>query len=131
MKMKKNPKYKRGRPVFAVITKVDVEPDGNICDDMGYWGKDKYKGDVVYLPANLPKGISPKKYVHVKRPVFRIGELMVLEGGKYGREMDGRGRKPCKWYVEYKMFHKLERALACSRTVMRKYFKDMDEKLSR
>ena len=124
--MKKTNKYKRGRPVFAVITKVDIEPEGNTYDDMGYWAKNEYKEDVVVVPDDtVPKKLPVEKYVPIKRPVFQIGELLVLEGGKYGREMDGRGRKPCKWYVEYKLFKKLERALECSRRVMRKYWKTL------
>ena len=114
-------KRKKVVPMFAVITAVQTDGMSNMYDDIGYTAKDEYKDPVVVIPDELPKGLARKRMVHVKLPAFTLGEILIVDG-RYGRELDGDGRAPRKWGVEYRMFRKVERAVACSQAVMRRYY---------
>lgn len=116
-------KRKKTVPMFAVITAVQVDDMSNMYDDIGYTAKDEYKDPVVVVPDTMPKGLARKRMVRVKLPAFTLGEILIVDS-RYGRELDGIGRAPRKWGVTYRMFRKVDRAVACSQAVMRKYYRE-------
>ena len=42
-------------------------------------------------------------------PVFCLGEILILN--KFGREVNGYGRKPSKWFIGCEIYEKFEDAL--------------------
>ena len=77
---------------WVVITRADEDHDGNLCDEF-------------VTPAN-PREVNPDSLVdgklHVRRPVFYVGELLLLD--EYGREIGYPGRKPGRWDISYETF---------------------------
>lgn len=68
----------------------------------------------------LPSASSGKE-VHVKVPVFHVGELLIVDS-IYKREVAYPGRKASKWPVKYEIFpiDQLFKAIARAREVFEK-----------
>lgn len=120
--------------MYCVITKVSDDLDGNYaCSPMlvsekkakeeknivgaGYYVDPPLKivEDLIDmnkqpdLTEPKPDKIKKDYAVFVSTPVFRRGELLVLDHN--GR--DQFSRKPSKWNVEYDTFETIEGAIAC------------------
>lgn len=55
-------------------------------------------------------------------PVFELGEIVILTH-RGGREVDGKQRKPSKWFVEVEEYRSLPKAVARSREVINAEYK--------
>ena len=102
---------------FAVITKVPKVREGNEYDQILVEGWDEDNEEVIY---HLPKEdveyrAADTKYVNAKLPVFQLGEILILDNN--GREVNGVGRKPSKWSVEYKTFNNIDEAVQMSKNL--------------
>ena len=100
--------------VFAVITKVDP---GDLGDELIFY--DKKLKSWCFVPDNWKElELDPKKWKQMKVPAFELGEIVILDGDKWGRELDGIMRKPSKGDVEYECFTKVKDAIKKSREVL-------------
>lgn len=107
--------------VFAVITKTPNHDEGS-------FGNLAMPGALfVQTAPNDPESIKPlmeleggiglSLYLSMRAPVFVAGEILILNE-EFGREVDGRGRKPSKWDVGTEHFTDLPTALAKSAEVI-------------
>ncbi len=107
---------------YAVITKVPGKyEEGNEYDRF-------VEASDIRTDMSYPKGKCihfPESFI-IKDTVFELGEIMVLN--EYGREISGRQRKPGKWYVDYKEFDDIKKAIRCARDVMRKEEKEEERR---
>jgi hypothetical protein len=103
---------------FAVITKIPKVREGNEHDQILVEGWDENNEEVIYhLPKEDEKySMIETKYVNAKLPVFRSGEILILDNN--GREVTGMGRKPSKWSVEVEEFINLNDAIKCSQKII-------------
>ena len=85
---------------YGVITKI--EADGNTCDDLAI-------PDSEGVLRLIETGNEVGQPTHIRMPVFHIGEILFLNDS--GREVIGRGRKPCKWAVTCEEFETVEEAI--------------------
>lgn len=77
---------------YLVITKV---------------GKETLYDDFV---KEVKEGRGRKRLVHVRLPVFKFGEILIMDkDGELGRDISGR-RAPRKWEIEYKVFTNIKKA---------------------
>lgn len=124
---------------FQVITKVpkfDGEIDGKENTDGNMSNATIAlldKKDNLYIDCNVTIDFHAKCTKNMKRmgylsrknieegpfglgkvytQVFELGEIVIVND--YGREIVGKGRKPDKWWVEFKEFDKIEDAIKCS-----------------
>ena len=67
------------------------------------------RGGIVPFHEAPYGSIQVMSLLSLCEPVFVLGEIMVLSGG---RELSGRGRKPIKWGVECEVFDTIEEAEA-------------------
>ena len=95
------PKYR-----IQVITKVPPHKSGNnLYDEIMVEQRFEFS-DSTHRPFDYQNEKKmPTKFLHVKLPVFELGEIIVVD--ECDREVGGEKRKPSKWLVEYKEF-KLE-----------------------
>ena len=114
---------------YLVITGVPKESEGrdggNLYDEiveppririLAFTDGTRYdsgSGDAYYSCEPPPPQPCPIKMVCVELPVFRLGELLVVNRSE--REICGGGRKPSKWGVDYEIFWTLRRALRRSK----------------
>jgi hypothetical protein len=129
--------------VFAVITKVPHNLTGNYSCSVIYVyprGKKSCVGaNLLVDPPTTIKGYSKlfgmalsdnaavgepntidltkRQLVFCNTPVFKLGEILILES-KWGRTIPD-GRKPSKWDVTYECFKSLKKAIARAKQVTR------------
>lgn len=98
---------------YAVITRVPEPGDrGNLATQLGQVFLDPQAtgAGIDTPPQSLGKALgNPMLEVYVLGPVFRLGELLIVNGD--GREMAGGGRKPNKWDVDAEYFDEPEPAV--------------------
>lgn len=91
---------------FQVITKISPTTLYDAYLEFHKKGKhdssDYYKASKVF---NIKK-----EHIHVKLPVFYLGEIIVIDD-TCGREIGGMCRKADKWFVEYKEFSDINKAV--------------------
>ena len=113
---------------FQVITDMGASGDlldGTLCDDIAF--EREFKNE--YGPVEKAFLISPMDYedkfntdfVRIKRPVFEIGEIVIVN--EYGREYGPIGRKPSKWCVGFEEFDNLEKAIQRSVEIIKREIK--------
>ena len=115
---------------FVVITGVPSPPhDGNLWDGMLMTdGKRVFvdAGDdfcklALRVILQEPDGhdgwntlfdsqTDKTPFPHVQLPVFTVGELVVVDAN--GREVNGHGRKPRRWFVDFEVYDDFETAIA-------------------
>ena len=100
------------------IVGLPCDPDEDMCDEIN--GKPFRFVDsdllthkrTIEIIEESRKEDSDVMYLNVKLKVFELGEILILDS--YGREFGGAGRKPSKWFVEYKMFDEIDKAIDCA-----------------
>ncbi len=110
---------------YAVITGVaDPATGGNMATDTSLfdlWYVSEQASDdnnwTETLAKANPEGVTivddhgtPVSWLHLRRPVFHVGELLILN--ESGREVTYPGRKPSKWFVDVAEYDDLDAALA-------------------
>lgn len=109
---------------YEVITKLPDDPEGNYRDDIltpqtfiiGF-DKDGDTTDTIYAP---PKRGDYDKGLHVKLPLFELGEILLV--GRTGREIGGMQRKPSKWGVESERYWMRRKAIRRALEVIRESY---------
>lgn len=93
--------------MFCVITQVpDPDTDGgNLAAALTYVPKDSE------LSAEQARQLRFSALLHLRTPVFTLGEILVLDGND--RDY-GTTRKPSKWFIEYECCDTVEEAIAIS-----------------
>ncbi len=101
---------------YCVITDTTTNEAGNFHDG---WlttdGKQVYTDSREFTrPVIGPDGFP----IDAKIPTFDTGEIVIIDA-EVGREVNGPGRKPQKWFVGYEIYdnikHAVERAIVVSK----------------
>jgi hypothetical protein len=107
------------QPIYCVITKTDLEDDGNLADELIYFNRRVKKWRFLPNFAWENDAEFKKPWRSIQMPVFYDGEIVVLNEPE-GREIGGMERCPRKWCIEYKEFTDISKAIRLSKKIMRK-----------
>ena len=58
----------------------------------------------------------------VKIPTFEMGEIVIIDAEVGGREVNGPGRKPQKWFIGYEVYDDIEHAVERAIVVSKHYY---------
>lgn len=111
---------------FAVVTKTDPHDYAGVFDlafetdedsDIEFLKKNKPLTEMIEeAPTEGERQVLVGVLLNARRPVFDLGEVLLLDDST-GREVDGPGRKPSKWFVTTEEFDTLDAAIERSREV--------------
>lgn len=117
-------------PEIVVVTKVPTgeEISGNLAMAFDlYWDTDE-RDEKTYLTKAVPlmdgmtaafgnEQVAAGIVFKMRAPVFSLGEILFLDGGRREITPALGGRKPSKWFIETTTVNTLDEAIALSRQV--------------
>ena len=104
---------------YCVITDTTSDEMGNMHD--GTLTTDGKKVYAEWADSRRPI-IGPDGFpIDVKIPTFEMGEIVIIDA-EIGREVNGPGRKPRKWFVGYEVYDDIEHAIERAIVVSKHYY---------
>lgn len=105
---------------FGVITRAPEGDPDNLASVFDLWrvveDRSAANGWTERVEPVIEDGFRGlATLMQLREPVFRVGELLVLDST--GREVSYPGRKPDKWNVDCEIFTDLDRAVTRAREV--------------
>ncbi len=105
---------------YCVITDTTTNEAGNFHD--GWITTD---GKLVYTDSRefTRPVIGPDGFpIEAKIPTFDTGEIVIIDAEVGGREVNGPGRKPQKWFIGYEVYEDIEHAVERAIVVSKHYY---------